>query len=62
MNRNLLTAAGNAITVGLGLVLWVICIVSVTWLGIRAMSASSRRRIKSNMQRPRRLRFGRRAG
>ena len=62
INCNLFSDAGNALTVALGLMLWVICIVAISWLGIRIMTGSARRRrgSKPGMHRPRRLRLGRR--
>lgn len=61
MNWSLLSDAGNALTVALGLALWVICIVAISWFGIRIMTGSTRRRggSKTGMHRPRRLRLGR---
>ena len=62
MNWTLLSNAGNALTVALGFVLWLVCIVSVSWLAIRAMGASARqrRRLKSGMHRSRRVPLERR--
>jgi hypothetical protein len=47
MNRSLLSDVSNDMAAALGFALWLICIVSVSWLGIRVIGASGRQRRRS---------------